>query len=63
MVQISHPYMMIAGKTIAWTRQTFVSKMMSLLFNVLSSFVIVFLPRSKHLNFMAAVTVHSDFEA
>ena len=37
--------------------------MMSLLFNMLSSFVIVFLPRSKHLNFMAAVTVHSDFEA
>ena len=37
--------------------------MMSLLFNMLSSFVIIFLPRSKHLNFMAAVTVHSDSEA
>ena len=47
MVQISHPYMMIAGKTIAWTRQTFVSKMMSLLFNTLSRFVITFLPRVK----------------
>ena len=40
---------MTTGKTIALTRQTFVSKVMSLLFNVLSRFVIVFLPRSKHL--------------
>ena len=39
--------MMIAGKTIAWTRRTFVSKMMSLLFNTLSRFVITFLPRVK----------------
>ena len=40
---------MTTGKTIALTRQTFVSKVMSLLSNVLSKFVIVFLPRSKHL--------------
>ena len=43
-----HPYMTI-GKTIALTRQTFVSKVMSLLFNMLSKLVIAFLPRSKHL--------------
>ena len=47
-VQLSHPYM-TTGKTIALTRQTFVSKVMTLLFNMLSSFVIDFLPRSKHL--------------
>ena len=47
-VQLSHPYM-TTGKTIAWTRQTFVGKVMSLLFNVLSRLVITFLPRSKHL--------------
>ena len=46
MVQLSHPYMTI-GKTIALTRWTFVSKVMSLLFNVLSRFFIAFLPRSK----------------
>ena len=40
---------MTTGKTIAFTRQTFVSKVMSLLFHMLSRFVIVFLPRSKHL--------------
>ena len=40
---------MTAGKTIALTTQTFVSKVMSLLFNTLSRFVIAFLPRSKHL--------------
>ena len=45
-VQLSHPYM-TTGKTIALTRQTFVSKIMSLLFNMLSRLVIVFLPRSK----------------
>ena len=45
-VQLSHPYM-TTGKTIALTRQTFVSKIMSLLFNILSRFVIVFLSRSK----------------
>ena len=47
-VQLSHPYM-ITGKTKALARQTFVDKVMSLLFNVLSRFVIAFLPRSKHL--------------
>ena len=47
-VQLSHPYMTI-GKTTALTRWTFVNKVMSLLFNTLSRFVITFLPRSKHL--------------
>ena len=47
-VQLSHPYM-TTGKTIALTRQTFVDKVMSLLFNMLSRLVIAFLPRSKHL--------------
>ena len=46
-VQLSHPYM-TTGKTIALTRWTFVSKVMSLLFNMLSKFVVGFLPRSKH---------------
>ena len=45
-VQLSHPYM-TTGKTIALTRQTFVDKVMSLLFNMLSRFIITFLPRSK----------------
>ena len=45
-VQLSHPYM-TTGKTIALTRRTFVGKVMSLLFNMLSSLVIAFLPRSK----------------
>ena len=53
-VQLLHPYM-TTGKTIALTRQTFVGKVMSLLFIMLSGLVISFLPRSKHLNFMAAV--------
>ena len=48
MVQLSHPYM-TTGKTIVLTRQTFVAKVMSLLFNMLSRLVIVFLPRSKRL--------------
>ena len=48
MIQLSHPYM-TTGKTIALTRQTFVDKVMSLLFNMLSRLVIAFLPRSKHL--------------
>ena len=48
MVQISHPYV-TTGKTIALTRQTFVGKVMSLLFNMLSRLVIAFLPRSKSL--------------
>ena len=47
-VQLSHPYM-TAGKTIAFIRWTFVSRVISLLFNMLSSLVITSLPRSKHL--------------
>ena len=47
-VQLSHPYMS-TGKTIALTKQTFVDKVMSLLFNMLSRLVITFLPRSKRL--------------
>ena len=47
MVQLSHLYM-TTGKTTALTRWTFVSKVMSLLFNMLSRFAIAFLPRSKH---------------
>ena len=46
-VQLSHPYM-TTGKTIALTRQTFVSKVLSLLFNRPSRLIITFLPRSKH---------------
>ena len=48
MVQLLHPYM-TTGKTIALTMQTFVGKVMSLLFNMLSRFVRAFLPKSKHL--------------
>ena len=48
MVQLSHPHT-TTGKTVALTRWTFVSKVMSLLFNMLSRLVIAFLPRSKHL--------------
>ena len=47
-VQLSHPYM-TTGKTIALTRRTFVGKLMSLLFNILSMLVITLFPRSKHL--------------
>ena len=46
--KLSHPYM-TTGKTIALTTWTFVGKVMSLLFNMLSRLVIIFLPRSKHL--------------
>ena len=60
-VQLSHPYM-TTGKTIALTRWTFVGKVMSLLFNVLSRLVLTFLLRSKcFFNFMASVTICSDF--
>ena len=48
MVQLSHPYI-TTGKTIALTRWTFVGKVMTLLFNMLSRFVVGFLPKSKHL--------------
>ena len=47
-VQLSHPYM-TTGKTIAWTRRTFVGKVISLLLNMLSRLVITIRPRSKHL--------------
>ena len=59
MVQLSHLYM----TTITLIIQTFVGKVMSLFFNMLSRFVIIFLPRSKCLSFMAAVTIPSDFGA
>ena len=63
MVQLSHPYM-TTGKTKALSRWTFVGKVMSLLFNMLSRLVKTFLPRSKRLfNFMAAVTICSNFGA
>ena len=62
-VQLSHPYM-TTGKTIALTIWTFVSKVMFLLFNTLSRFVIAFLSRSEaSFNFMTAVTICSDFWA
>ena len=67
MTQLSHPHM-TTGKTIALTRWTFVNKVMSLLFNMLSKFVITFLLKTLalfkeqvSLNFMAAVTIWSDF--
>ena len=59
MVQLSHPYM-TTGKTIALTRWTFVGKIMSLLYNKLSKFVIA---SKEHFNFMAALTICSDFGA
>ena len=62
MVQLSYLYM-TTQKTIALTIWTLVSKVMSLLFNMLSRFVSAFLPRSKCLNFMAAVPICSDFGA
>ena len=61
-VQLSHPYM-TTGKTIALTRRTFVGKVMSLLFNMLSRLVITFLLRNKHLNFIATIAICSDFGA
>ena len=62
-VQLSHPYM-TTGKTIALTRWTFVGKVMSLLFNMLSRLVIAFLPKEQaSFNFMPAVTICSDFGA
>ena len=61
-VQLSRPYM-TTGKTIALTRWTSVGKVMSLLLNMSSRLVITFLPRSKCLNFMAAITICSDFGA
>ena len=60
-VQLSHPCV-TTGKTIALTKWTFVDKVMSLLLNMLSRLVITFLPRS-FFNFMASVTICSDFGA
>ena len=62
MVQFSHLYM-TTGKIIALTRWTFVGKVMSQLFNMLSRLLKAFLQRSKCLNFMAAITICSDFGA
>ena len=56
--QLCHPYM-TPGKTIPLTTRTFVGKIISVLFNMLSRLVIAFLPRSKHL--LISVTIHSDF--
>ena len=62
-VQLSHTHM-TTGKSTAFTGQTFVSKVMSLLFNMLCRLVTDFLPRNKRLvNFMATVTMCSDFGA
>ena len=62
-VQLSHPYM-TTEETIALTTWTFVGKFLCLLFYILSNLVITFLLRSKHFfNFMAAVTICSDFGA
>ena len=63
-VQLSHPYM-TSGKTIALTRQTFVGKVMSLLFNMLCRLVITFSPRSKCLliSWLKIVSISSDFGA
>ena len=60
-VRLSHSYM-TTGKTIALTRQTFVGKVMSLLFNMLARLVLAFLPRSKRLLILwLAVTIFRDF--
>ena len=61
-VQLSHPHM-TTGKTIALTRWTFVGKVMSLLFNMLSRLLITFLPKHASFNFLAAITICSDFGA
>ena len=62
-VQLSHPYM-TTGKTIALTRQTFVGKVMSLLFNMLLRFGHnFFFKEYASFNFMAAITICSDFGA
>ena len=60
--QLSHLYM-TTGKTIALIVWTFVGKVMSLLFNMLSMFVIAFLPRSKHLLISQLQSIHSDVGA
>ena len=60
MVLLSHPYS-TTGKIIALTIHSFVGKVMSLIFHILTWFVIAFLPRSKSLNFMAAFAIKTDF--
>ena len=63
MVQLLHPYM-TTGKTVSLTRQTFVGKVMSLLFNMLSRFIIAFPPKEQvSFNFMAVITICRDFGA
>ena len=63
MVQLSHLYM-TTGKTKTLTLWTFVGKVISLIFNVLSRFVVAVFPRSKlSFNFVAAVNAHSDIGA
>jgi hypothetical protein len=63
MVQLSHPYL-TTRKTIALTRWTWVGKVMSLLFSMLSMFVIAFSPKEQEsFNFIATVTICSDFGA
>ena len=63
MAQLSHPYVTTV-KAIVSTLRTFVGKVTSLLFNMLSRFVIVFLPGRKSLfNFVTTVIIHSDFGA
>ena len=63
MVQLSHPYM-TTEKTIVLTIRTFVGKVMSLFFNMLSRFVVAFSSKQQaSFNFMAAATVRSDFGA
>ena len=60
-VQLSHPYM-ATGKTIALTTRTFVSKVMSLLFNMVLRFFHSFSPKEQvSFNFMAAIYIHTDF--
>ena len=61
MVQLSHPYIFHTGKTIALTIWIFVGKVMSLLFNTLFIFVLTFFQGVEYFNFMAAVTICSDF--
>ena len=61
-VQLSHPYM-TTGKTLTLTRQTFVGKVMSLLFNMLSRLVNFSSKEQASFYFMAAVTICSDFRA
>ena len=61
MVQLSQPYM-TTGKTIALTRWTFVSRVMPLLFSTLPRFVSVPAKKQTSSDFMAAVTIYSDFE-